>query len=76
MRLAELLFSPPRVQFGEGARPRAPRKPAKTQRCIFVGDNNTSSASATADREDAIPPGRWAGTQSRKENFSRGQVSP
>ena len=46
------------MEFGEGARPRAPRRCATTQRCIFVGDYITPSASVTTDREDAIPPGR------------------
>ena len=51
------LQSATRVAFGEGARPRAPRGPATTQRRIFVRDQNTSAVSVTTDREDAIPPG-------------------
>jgi hypothetical protein len=52
--------------------PRAPRKRATTQRCIFVGDYNTPSASVTTDREDAIPPGRWACTRSENEAAHEG----
>jgi hypothetical protein len=42
---------------GEGARPRAPRRRFRSQRCIFVFDQGRLWASETTDREDAIPPG-------------------
>jgi hypothetical protein len=53
------------VQTGEGARPCAPRGRDITQRCIFVRDQNTSSAPITADRGDAIPPRRRTCAKSR-----------
>ena len=55
-----------RLLIGEGARPRAPRGRALIQRCILVRDQDTSSTSATADREDAIPPRRWGRTHSEE----------
>jgi hypothetical protein len=43
---------------GATSDPRAPRRRATTERHMFIRDHNMSSASVTADREDAIPPGR------------------
>jgi len=43
--------------------PRAPRRRARSQRCIFVLDQGWLWASGTTDREDAIPPGAGSGSR-------------
>jgi hypothetical protein len=60
------------VQIGEGARPRAPRGCATTQRCIFVLGRSTAWSSVAIPRprdEDAIPPGRWTALNPRTKRL-------
>ena len=49
---------PVRHSFSDGGSPRAART-CHNSRCIFVCDDNASSAPVTTDREDAIPPQYW-----------------